>query len=80
MLEGKIKYETIGTNEDNLVGDKDVLLSMWYALCFTKIPRIWFSEQIRNLKRITTSVISTWWPNLWRGRIDIKVIKIVFSM
>ena len=52
MLKEKIKYEVIVTSEENLVGDQDVLLSMCHALFYRKIPRIWFSEQIRNLKTI----------------------------
>ena len=59
MLKEKIKYEAIGTSEENSIGDKYVLLSMFHALFFRKIPRILFSEQIRNLKIITRSIIST---------------------
>ena len=58
MLKEKIKYEAIGTSGENSVGDKDVLLSMCHALCSRKIPRVSFTEQIRNLKRITRSTIS----------------------
>ena len=40
MLKEKIKYEAIGTNKEDSLGDKDVLLSMCHALCSRKIQRI----------------------------------------
>ena len=40
ILKEKLKYEAIWTSEDDLVGEKYVLLSMFHALCSRKTPRI----------------------------------------
>ena len=50
MLKEKLKCEDIGTSEENSVADKYVPQSMCHELFFIKIPMIWFSEQIWNLK------------------------------
>ena len=40
MLKEKLKYEAIETSEENSVRDKNIIISMFHALCFRKIPRI----------------------------------------